>query len=102
MKKYAKIECGRLIVPQNYPGYIIIDGVKVYNPTEEQWISAGYLPLIESEPEEREGFIPEARYEVNEDNTEIIQTWEYIPAPNPQQSEEEEPKKTTTKRSSKK
>lgn len=82
MKKYAKIECGRLIVPQNYPGYIVIDGEKVYNHSEEQWISNGYKPLIESDPEEIEGKIAVAHYE--ETDTEIVQSWEYIDAPTPE------------------
>lgn len=88
MKKYAKIECGRLVAPQNYPGYIVIDGEKVYNPTEEQWLNNGYKPLVETLPEEIEGKIAIAHYE--ETDTEITQTWGYVDAPTPEDEPMEE------------
>lgn len=79
MKKYAKIECGRLVCPQNYPGYIVIDGAKVFNPTKAQWTAAGYLPLAETDPEEIEGKVAVAVY--TESATKITQSWEYVDAP---------------------
>lgn len=81
MVKFGKIVCGTLIVPLLSPGYIVIDGKKVYNPTTEQLSAAGYLPVIETEPEEIEGKTAEAYYELSEDGTEIIQRWNYIDIP---------------------
>lgn len=84
MVKFGKIVCGTLIVPLLSPGYIVIDGKKVYNPTTEQLTAAGYLPIIETEPEEIEGKTAEAYYELSEDGTEIIQQWNYIDVPEPE------------------
>lgn len=79
--KYGKIVCGALVVPQIYPGYIELEGKKIYNPTEEQYLAAGYLPIEEHEPEEREGKVAIAYYEVDEANTKIIQYWYYVDEP---------------------
>ena len=89
--KFAKIVCGALQVPQNYPCQIELDGHIVTNPTEEQYRAAGYLPLEESEPEEREAKIAIATYKVNESKTKIVQTWLYEdiePEPTPEPMEE--------------
>lgn len=75
--KYGKIVCGALRVPQNYPGYIIVDGKKIINPTDEQMLQAGYLPIEEHQPEDREGFTPEAHY--RQEPGKIVQYWEYLP-----------------------
>lgn len=83
MVKYGKIVCGTLRVPLIHPGYIVIDGKKVYDPTEEQLLEQGYLPVIETEPQQIEGKIAEASYAVSEDGTEIIQSWTYIDVPEP-------------------
>lgn len=81
--KYGKIICGALSVPQNYPGYIELDGKKIYNPTEEQYIAAGYLPIEESEPpaEVPDGKLAEAVYSINEAGTAIVQEWVLIDIP---------------------
>lgn len=63
--KYAKIVCGAVQVPQNYPCQIELDGHIITNPTDEQYRAAGYLPLEESEPVETEGKIAIATYNVN-------------------------------------
>lgn len=86
--KFAKIVCGALQVPQNYPCQIELNGHIVSNPTEEQYRAAGYLPLEESEPEEQEGKIAIATYKLNKSKTKIVQTWLYEdiepePAPEP-------------------
>ena len=73
MKKYAKLICGALRVPQNYPSFIMLDGKKITNPTEEQWKAAGYLPLIEKEPIQKDGYIAVANYKVK--GGKIIQSW---------------------------
>lgn len=77
--KYGKIICGALQVPQNYPCSIELEGKTIHNPTEEQYLAAGYLPIEESEPEEREGKVAIASYEVVGDK--IVQTWEYFDEP---------------------
>jgi hypothetical protein len=84
MRKYGKIVCGALRVPQIYPGYIVVEGKKIYNPSVAQLLAAGYLPIYETTPEEREGKIAVAKYEVSADGTRIVQVWEYedIPEPN--------------------
>ena len=84
MRKYGKIVCGALRVPQINPGYIVVEGKKIYNPSVAQLLAAGYLPIYETTPEEREGKIAVAKYEVSADGTRIVQVWEYedIPEPN--------------------
>lgn len=82
--KYGKIVCGALNVPQNYPCSIELDGQTINNPTEEQLVAAGYLPIEEVEPEEREGKIAIASYKVNKAKTKIVQSWSYVDAPEPQ------------------
>ena len=79
--KYGKIVCGALQVPQNYPCSIELDGKTIHNPTEEQLAAAGYLPIEESEPEEREGKVPLASYKVNKAKTKIVQSWSYLDEP---------------------
>lgn len=79
--KYAKILCGALQVPQNYPCSIELDGKTIVNPTDEQYKAAGYLPLEESEPETPEGKIAIAQYKKNKKGTKIIQTWIYVDEP---------------------
>lgn len=103
MKKYGKIVCGALRVPQNYPSYIELEGQKIYNPTDEQYAAAGYLPVEETVPETPVGKIPAASYAVSEDGTKIVQSWIYIDEPvmAPDGETEETPKKTTKKKSSK-
>jgi len=79
--KYGKIICGALRVPQNYPCSIELNGRVIYNPTEDQYLAAGYLPIEESEPEEREGKIAVDSYAVSNDGTKIVQTWTYVDEP---------------------
>lgn len=94
MKKYGKIVCGALRVPQNYPSYIELDGQKVYNPTEEQMEAAGHLPIEEEAPTEKAGKVAVATYKVSKDGTKIVQSWQYVNEPEPMHEEEAEP--TTT------
>lgn len=83
MRKYGKIVCGALRVPQIYPGYILVDGKKIYNPSVAQLLAAGYLPIYETTPEEKEGKMAVATYEVSVDGTRIVQVWEYVDIPEP-------------------
>ena len=91
MKKYGKIVCGALRVPQNYPSYIELDGQKVYNHTEEQLEAAGYLPIEEKAPKEKAGKVAVATYKVSKDGTKIVQSWQYVNEPEPMHEEEAEP-----------
>lgn len=87
--KYGKIICGTLHVPQNYPCSISIEGKRINNPTEEQLLAAGYLPLEETEPQEREGKVAVATCKVSKDGTKITQSWKYVNAPTPEETEQE-------------
>ncbi len=88
MQKYGKIICGALRVPQHYPCSIELDGQIIHNPTEEQLLAAGYLPIEETEPEEREGKVAIATYKVNKAKTKIVQSWTYVDAPEEQADDE--------------
>ena len=82
MKKYGKIICGALQVPQNYPCSIELDGKTIHNPTEEQYLAAGYLPIEETpEPEPEEGKTAVATYAVNRKKTAIVQSWQLVDTP---------------------
>lgn len=81
MTKYAKIVCGAVRVPQNYPCSIELDGRTIVNPTDEEYLAAGYLPLEESEPEVREGKVAVASYELDAAANKIVQVWNYTDAP---------------------
>lgn len=83
MRKYGKIVCGALRVPQIYPGYIVVEGKKIYKPSVAQLLAAGYLPIYETTPEEKEGKMAVAKYEVSADGTRIVQVWEYEDIPEP-------------------
>ena len=73
--KYGKIILGTLQVPQNYPCSIKHNGKKIFNPTAEQYLEAGYLPIEESTPEVVEGKVAVASYEIVDNR--IVQTWSY-------------------------
>lgn len=74
--KYGKIILGTLKVPQNYPCSIEHNGKRIYNPTEEQYLEAGYLPIEEIIPKKIEGKVAVASYEVVGDK--IVQKWDYV------------------------
>lgn len=78
--KFARIICGTLDVPQNYPCQILLDDQIIVNPTEDQYRAAGYLPLEETEPEEIEGKVAIAHYRINDQGV-IIQYWSYEDEP---------------------
>lgn len=90
MKKYGKIVCGALRVPQNYPNAIVLDGQTINNPSEEHYKEAGYLPINESEPNAPEGKVAVAHYALNKKGTAIVQTWTYEDAPEMVQPDETE------------
>lgn len=72
----GKIIDGSLTYP---PHRIVLDGMQIFNPTEEQLISDGYKTITETDmPEEPapEGQHYEARYEDVEEY--IVQSWELV------------------------
>ena len=77
--KYGKIIAGALHVPQNYPCSIRVGEKTVYNPTEEDYKAAGYLPISETTPEEVEGKVSVPSYHVEDGK--IVQTWSYEDVP---------------------
>ena len=69
------------IAEELHPDYIEVNGQKIVNPTEKQLSAAGYLPIEESEPEEREGMTAVPIYSVSSDGAKIMQEWSYEPVP---------------------
>ena len=72
----GKIIDGKLTYP---PHRIVLDGMQIFNPTEEQLISAGYKTITETDmPEEPapEGQHYEALYADMEDT--ILQSWTLV------------------------
>lgn len=68
------------------PHRLTIAGCVVFNPTDEQYEAAGYLPVIYTPaPEAPEGYYAVAHWE--EQDGEIVEVWEF--APNPEPTEEE-------------
>jgi hypothetical protein len=64
------------------PKYFIkVGDVSIFNPKEEHYKAAGYLPLIESKKPDDEKQYRDV-YSINEDETKIIQSWEEIPTIN--------------------
>ena len=94
MKKYGKIICGALQVPQNYPCFIVTEeGYPIHNPTDEEYLAAGYLPIEESEPEPdpEEGKTAVATYALNRKKTAIVQSWQLVDAPTEKEPQEDTP-----------
>ena len=74
----GKIIDGVLTYP---PHRIVLDGMQIFNPTEEQLISAGYKPIIETDmPDDApDGQHYEAQYTDGE--TQITQSWGVVDNP---------------------
>lgn len=68
----GKIIDGSLTYP---PHRIVLDGMQIFNPTETQFVSAGYKPIVETDmPDDApEGQHYEAQYTDGE--TQITQSW---------------------------
>lgn len=77
--EYAKLENGKLTKLVIFPnGMTIMDGKFKRNPTEEEILSAGYLPLTEQEePQIKDGFIKSSKW-VQTDST-IVKKWTVLP-----------------------
>lgn len=74
---YGKLIEGDLtIAPRNLPG----DGVVVYNPPAEMYLSQGWKPVqFTEEPEAPSGYYYESGWE--ETDEAIVQTWTLEPLP---------------------
>lgn len=77
--EYAKLNNGKLSKLARFPnGATILDGKFKRNPTEEDILSAGYLPYEEQEePQSKDGFIKSSKW-VQTDNA-IIKKWTVLP-----------------------
>lgn len=73
--KYAKMHNGK---PFPFMGVLVKDGKFKRNPTDEEILSAGYLPIEETaEPESKEGFIKQSRWV--QTDTAIVKKWTVLP-----------------------
>ena len=89
--KYIKIKDNQISEVAN-SRYIKVGSIITVNPTYEDYINAGYLPLNEGDnlPEDREGFTLVSKYRYNEDNTAIEKYYEYVETPVVEEHNEEE------------
>lgn len=74
--KYGKLKDGKLIVGMLLSKFniIVVDGKAMRNPTHEEFLSAGYLPIEEQvEPESKDGFIKSSKW-VQTDSA-IVKKW---------------------------
>ena len=73
--EYAKLENGKLTKCVIFPnGLSVLNGRFKKNPTHEEILSAGYLPIEETtEPENKDGFIKSSKW-VQTDNA-IVKKW---------------------------
>lgn len=80
---YAKLNDGNLTKLVIFPnGMTILDGKIKRNPTEEEILSAGYLPMEEQdEPKSKDGFIKSSKW-VQTDST-IVKKWTVLPDSRP-------------------
>lgn len=76
---YAKLENGKLTKCVIFPnGMAILDKKFKRNPTEEEILSAGYLPMEEQdEPKSKDGFIKSSKW-VQTDSA-IVKKWTVLP-----------------------
>lgn len=76
---YAKLSNGKLTKLVIFPnGMTIMDGKFKRNPTEEEILSAGYLPMEEQdEPQSKDGFIKSSKW-VQTDSA-IVKKWTVLP-----------------------
>lgn len=69
--KYGKVSDGNLILA---PHKIALDGMQIFNPTEEQLLSAGYKTITETDAPEGQHY--ESTYTDAGDT--IMQGWELV------------------------
>lgn len=73
--KYGKLYDEKMMPLAQFPnGVTFLDGKLTKNPTEEEILSAGYLPIEEqAEPESKEGFIKSSKWV--QTDTAIVKKW---------------------------
>lgn len=73
--KYAKMHNGK---PLPFFGVLVKDGKFKRNPTDEEILSAGYLPMEEQEePQSKDGFIKSSKWV--QTDTAIVKKWTVLP-----------------------
>jgi hypothetical protein len=73
--KYAKMHNGK---PLPFFGVLVKDGKFIKSPTDEEILSAGYLPMEEQdEPQSKDGFIKSSKW-VQTDSA-IVKKWTVLP-----------------------
>ena len=77
--EYAKLNDGKLTKLVIFPnGMTIMDGKFKRNPTEEEILSAGYLPMEEQdEPQSKDGYVKSSKW-VQTDSA-IVKKWTVLP-----------------------
>ena len=77
--EYGKLYINELRKMMRFPnGLVILGGKFRINPTEEEILSAGYLPIEETaEPETKDGFIKTSKWV--QTDTAIIKKWTVLP-----------------------
>ena len=76
---YAKLENGKLTKFGIFPnGMCVLNGRFKKNPTHEEILSAGYLPMEEQEePQSKDGFIKSSKWV--QTDTAIVKKWTVLP-----------------------
>ena len=76
---YARLIDGKLSRLMRFPnGIVVLDGKFKRNPTNEEILSAGYLPIEETaEPESKDGYIKQSRWV--QTGTAIVKKWTVLP-----------------------
>ena len=105
-KKFAKIEDGHVVfaprkligVPMEFPpeeegGEPVTMLCTVTNPTDAQYLAAGWLPVIETRrPADGDGYHYVESFELGNDDTtgvdELVQVWERVDDPPPSDEDE--------------
>lgn len=77
--EYAKLENGKMTKCVIFPnGMAIINGRFKRNPTHEEILSAGYLPIEEQpEPDNKDGYVKSSRWV--QTDTAIVKKWTVLP-----------------------
>lgn len=85
---YAKLNNGKLTKLVRFPnGATILDGKFKRNPTEEEILSAGYLPMEEQEePQNKDGYIKSSKWV--QTDTSIVKKWTVLPDRRPMSQNE--------------
>ena len=81
---FAKIENGQI---KYAPRSIVLDGMRIVNPTVEQYAAQGWLPMETAEIPREDGKTATATY--SEKDGKIVQSWTLSDTPAPEPTAEE-------------